>query len=80
MKVVMRDGRLFQGTARQIVSAMQDIAFTGQTLSLSEYIDWVVQNAMRFDEVALDVASGTDDERAASLVAEMIHAGLAKRA
>ena len=27
MKIVMRDGRVFQGTALQIVKAMQDIAF-----------------------------------------------------
>ena len=27
MKIVMRDGRVFQGTALQIVRAMQDIAW-----------------------------------------------------
>ena len=48
MKIVMRDGRVFQGTALQIVKAMQDIAFGVEQMTLDQYIDWVVQNAQRF--------------------------------
>jgi len=76
MVIVMRDGRVFQGTPVQIVKGMQDIAFGVERLSLSDYIDWVVGNARRFDEVELQVRGGTDEEKAASLVAEMIRAGL----
>jgi hypothetical protein len=76
MKIVMRDGRVFQGTALQIVKAMQDIAFGVDDFTVPKYIEWVVANARKFEEVKLDVKGNTDDELAASLVAEMIRTGL----
>lgn len=79
MKIVMRDGRLFQGTAVQIVRAMQDVAFGVDDFTLPEYIDWVVANARKFDEVELDVQGESDEERAASLVDEMVRTGLTQR-
>ena len=77
MKIVMRDGRVFQGTALQIVKAMQDIAFGVEQMTLDQYIDWVVQNAQRFEEVELEVAGETTEERAKALVTEMLAKGLA---
>jgi hypothetical protein len=53
MKIVMRDGRVFQGTAVQIVQAMQSIAFGVETFTLDQYIDWVIDNARRFEGVEL---------------------------
>jgi hypothetical protein len=41
MKIVMRDGRVFQGTALQIVKAMQDIAFGVEDFTVPKYIEWV---------------------------------------
>jgi predicted RNA-binding protein with PIN domain len=79
MKIVMRDGRLFQGTALQIVKAMQDIAFGVEQMTPDQYIEWVVQNARRFEEVELRVAGETTEERARSLVEEMLAKGLAAR-
>ncbi len=79
MNIVMRDGRVFRGTAVQIVKAMQDIAFGVEQFTLPEYIDWVVQNAAKFEEVELRVAGETDEEKAASLVAEMIRTGLTRK-
>jgi hypothetical protein len=79
MKIVMRDGRVFQGTALQIVKAMQDIAFGVEQMTLDQYIDWVVQNAQRFEEVELTVAGETTEERAEALVGEMLAKGLASR-
>jgi len=79
MNIVMRDGRVFRGTAVQIVKAMQDIAFGVEQFTLPEYIDWVVQNAAKFEEVELKVTGETDDEKAASLVAEMIRTGLTRK-
>jgi hypothetical protein len=79
MKIVMRDGRVFQGTPKQIVQGMQDIAFSARDLKFSDYIDWVVQNALRFDEAELRVQGDSDDERASSLVSEMIRTGLARK-
>lgn len=79
MRIVMRDGRVFQGTPKQIVKAMQDIAFGVEDFTVPEYIDWVVANARKFEDVELDVRGDTDDERAASLVEEMVRTGLTKR-
>ncbi len=79
MKIVMRDGRVSQGTALQIVKAMQDIAFGVEQMTLDQYIDWVVQNAQRFEEVELKVAGETTEERAKALVDEMLVKGLAAR-
>ena len=79
MNIVMRDGRVFRGTAVQIVKAMQDIAFGVEQFTLGEYIDWVVANAMKFEEVELKVTGATDEEKAASLVAEMMRTGLTRR-
>jgi hypothetical protein len=78
MKIVMRDGRVFQGTALQIVRAMQDIAFGVEQLTPDQYIDWVVANARRFEEVELVVGGATTEERAGSLVEEMVAKGLAE--
>jgi len=79
MVIVMRDGRVFQGTAVQIVKGMQDVAFGVERLSLPEYIDWVVTNAQRFESVALRVQGDTDEAKATSLVEEMLREGLATR-
>jgi hypothetical protein len=79
MKIVMRDGRVFQGTALQIVKAMQDIAFGVEQMTLDQYIDWVVENARRFEAVDLNPAGETTEERAKALVDEMIAKGLAAR-
>lgn len=79
MVIVMRDGRVFMGTAVQIVKGMQDIAFGVERLSIPEYIDWVVANTQRFESVALRVQGTTAEEKAASLVDEMLREGLATR-
>ena len=79
MKIVMRDGRVFQGTALQIVKAMQDIAFGVEQMTLDQYIDWVVDNARRFEEVELKAEGPTTEERAKALVEEMLAKGLAGR-
>jgi len=79
MKILMRDGRVFQGTPLQIVQAMQAIAFGVEQLSLDRYIDWVVDNAQRFEGVELKVPAGAPEERTGALVEEMVAKGLARR-
>ncbi len=79
MTIVMRDGRVFQGTPLQIVKAMQDIAFGVGDFTVPAYIAWVVDNARRFEGVELVVTGETDDALAASLVEEMLRAALAVR-
>ena len=80
MKIIMRDDREFVGTPVQIVRAMKDIAFGVEHLNLAQYIEWVVANAKKFEEVELKVNGKTDDELAAALVDEMIRSGLTRRA
>jgi hypothetical protein len=77
VKITMRDGRVFQGTALQIVKAMQDIAFGVDDFTVPQYIEWVVANARRFEEVELVIKGDTDEDKAAALVSEMLRAGLA---
>jgi hypothetical protein len=79
MKIVMRDGRVFQGTAVQIVQAMQSIAFGVETFTLDQYIDWVIDNARRFEGIELNAQGRTDEGRAEALVKAMIDCGLATR-
>ena len=79
MKITMRDGRVFQGTALQIVTAMHDIACGVDDFTVPESIDWVVANARRFEEVELKVEGASDEEKAKSLVEEMVRVGLAAR-
>ena len=79
MKLLMRDGRVFQGTPLQIVQAMHAIAFGVDQLALDRSIDWDVDTARRFEEVDLKVPEGSVEERAAVLVEEMVAKGLASR-
>ena len=79
MKIVMRDGRVFQGTALQIVKGMQDIAFGVDDFTVPKYIEWVVANTLKFEELQLDVKGETEDDQAASLVAELLRTGLAAK-
>ena len=79
MKIRTLEGRMFQGTPVQIVRAMQDIAFGVADFTLNEYIDWAISNVQRFEGPVLAVQGSTEEERAASLLAEMLRTGLAKR-
>lgn len=79
MKLMMRDGRLFQGTPLQIVKAMQDVAFGVGDFTVAKYVAWVVDNARRFEGVELAAEGETDEALCASLVDAMLREGLAKR-
>lgn len=47
--------------------------------TLSEYIDWAVDQARRMNEIDLELEGETDDEKAQSLVRAMLAAGLAEK-
>jgi hypothetical protein len=79
MKIVMNDDRIFQGTPLQIVQAMQAISFGAEALTVPKYIESVVADAQRFEGITLSASGNTDAELAASLISEMIRAGLARR-
>jgi hypothetical protein len=77
MKIVMRDDRVFEGTPLQIVRQMQSLAF-GAPASLSDYLAWVAANARKVDGVELAIRGDTDEELAATFVAEMERSKLAR--
>jgi hypothetical protein len=79
MKITMNDDRVFHGTPLQIVRAMQDISFGAAGLTMRQYVESVVEDAQRFEGVALAASGNTDAELAASLIDEMIRTGLARR-
>jgi ribose 5-phosphate isomerase len=76
---ITSDGRVLEGTAKQIVEAMHYVAFGQEQRTLSEYIDWAVDQASRMNELDLKVDGETDEEKAASLVEAMLGAGLAEK-
>jgi len=78
MNITLKDGRTLIGTPLQIVKQMRSLAFTDPEQTLGQYIDWVAENALRFDDIALNVTGETDEQRADSLVQEMLRAGLAR--
>ncbi len=53
---MLRDGRVFQGTPKQIVEAMQYIAFGQENRTLGEYIDWLVDQVQRLESIDLKAA------------------------
>ena len=80
MKIrINADGRVLQGTPKQIVEAMQSIAFGQEDRTLGEYIDWATEMASSMMGVELKVSGETDEEKAASLVGAMLEAELAEK-
>jgi len=75
--VLTSDGRVFEGTPKQIVEAMQYIAVGQENRTLGEYIDWLVGQVERLEQTPLKVEGDTDEEKAASLVEAMLANGLA---
>jgi hypothetical protein len=79
VRVKLRDeGRIFEGTATQVVQQMQRTAIFAAHLSLGEYVDWCVQNAGQMG-LGVKVTGATTDERCGSLLDEMIATGFAER-
>ena len=72
------EGRIFSGTATQVVQQMQRTAIFAAHLTLAEYVDWCVQNAGQMG-LGVKVTGETVDERCASLLEEMFATGFAER-
>lgn len=75
----MRDGRLYRGTALQIVRAMQDLTPGLEKLTLRQFIVCAVAHARKSDPAVLAVTGRTDEELAHSLVREFLRSGLGRR-
>lgn len=79
MRIRMDDGREFEGTPIQIVQQMQSIAFGRDNDTLSQYIDWVQRQTGEMMGLELNVTGNRNDEKASSLVEEMLRTHLATR-
>ena len=79
MNIQMVDGRILQGTALQIVKAMQQLAFGVDGYTVAEYIASVADYALRFESAVLTITGSTDEELAESLVSELLRVDLARR-
>ena len=55
----------------------QEFTFGVDDFTIPQYIDWVVANARRFEEVELVITGATPDEKSAALVSEMLRVGVA---
>lgn len=76
MRIMIRSGRILEGTPLDIVRRMQrDTVLT--PMRLSEYIDWSVANTFTFEGLVLTVSGVGDARRAASLLNELLARGLA---
>lgn len=78
MRIRVQDGRVFEGTATQIVQSMKSIALGAPRMTLGEYIDWVAARAGTIEGTPLEVVGAGDDERCEKLISKMLELGLAK--
>jgi len=79
MQLKLKDGRVVQGTARQIVSQMRDLAQFSNAATIGDYVEYVRTNTGAFEGVSLDITGETEDEKCESLVAELLRNELAVR-
>ncbi len=70
-------GEVFRGTAAEIVKAMQTGAFFDRDLPLTAYLDKLPAQIRRLANVDVTLAGATVDERAESLIRELLRVGLA---
>lgn len=77
MLKVNLDGVVFEGSPAAIILAIKDggIDFS-QTDTLDEYMEWLAKNAFRMCGVGIALPDGSTDEKAASLVQQLIGAGM----
>jgi hypothetical protein len=80
MRIRLIDDRVFEGTPKQIVGQMRSLAFAEQSLPLIEYCNATAERAGGVHGVDIKLTGDTEEERAASLVDEMLRVGLATRA
>lgn len=62
MRILTRDGAVFQGTAVQIVHAMQGTAFGLEDFAVPQYVAWETANARGLEKVDSAVGGATDGE------------------
>lgn len=76
---IVEDGRVLQGTPLQMVQMMQQVAFGREEQPVGEYIDWVKSQVARFMGVTLEVSGETPEDKARSLIDELLRAGFVEK-
>ncbi len=74
MNITTPEGRTFTGTPKQIIQQMHDVGPFSAALSLDEYVDRCVVNAETMGQ-AIAITGANIDERAASLLSELLRVG-----
>jgi len=78
MRVRLNDGVEYEGSAKEILEQMKSKSMFTDAKTIDEYLDFLVENARKFEGKTLAVAGGTTEERAAALLAAFKAAGLAE--
>jgi hypothetical protein len=77
MTIRLLDGRILSGTPLQIVKQMMVLAWDCGD-SIADYLDATVARIQETHDQPIKIVGTTDDEMAASLISELVHAGLAQ--
>lgn len=78
MKIRLNDGAEYEGSPVEILEQMKSKSMFTDANTVDEYIDFLVENARKFEGKSLAVAGTTTEERAASLVEALEAAGMAE--
>lgn len=76
MRLLLRDGSVFEGTAMEIVSTMQ-ARFRANHLTLADFAVWFGRTMSRLYSVDLHVSGASDAECAERLIRALLATGLA---
>ena len=76
---IVGDGRTVQGTPLQMVQQMQAVAFGREELPIEQYIDWIATQMATMMGVQLEIRGTTADERARSLIDQLLQRGFAEK-
>ena len=75
----LKDARIYDGTPVEILQQMKVVETSDLRQPLDEYIAHKAHDAGHHGDVTLEVTGDTVEERAASLLSAMEHAGLVRR-
>ncbi|MCC6310973.1 MAG: hypothetical protein IT345_08670 [Trueperaceae bacterium] len=78
MKIRLNDGAEYEGSPVEILEQMKSKSMFTDAKTIDEYIDFLVENARKFEGKSLAVAGATTETRAASLIEALQSAGMAE--
>ena len=75
---IVADGRVLDGAPLDIVRQMQSLSLGKDSIAITEYVDWLVAQAASLMDVQMRVEGETAEEKARSLISEMLRTKLAE--